>query len=411
MKKSVQVISIIVLSLLMCLTSFAKEEVIYVNLDTLGNVEDITAVNILTPNSNGEILDYGKYTGIRNMTTLDELFYDGEKISGKVSTDKIYVEGKTLKTDIPWKVYIFYYLDGQYIYPEDLIGKSGKLEIYMFFRGTGTDKTFYDNYTLQITATLDTDICKNIIAEDATIANVGSNKQLSYVVLPKVDKDILISADVTNFEMDPITINAVNMNMGLDAHEMDLEGYNKDYDDLMNDLDDMDEALDDMLEGSLDLMDGANDLSKGIHKTYNGWKDFIDYLEGMTHIPLSETEEVKTLLKAMRKLDNGAEDLYYGTEEFRDGIVEFYDKIKDIEGDTKPKDKVKDKMNEILDDAFGKNFVPVSFIDDRNQDVDSVLFVMKTPKLELPEVEQEELIEVQQTFWEKLIGLYKDIFS
>lgn len=409
MKKLVQSILIIALSLLLCLTSFAKEEVIYVNLDTLGNVEDITAVNILTADSNGEILDYGEYSSIRNMTTLDELFYDGQKITGKISTDKIYIEGKTTGTDIPWKVYIFYYLDGKYIYPEDLIGKSGKLEIYMFFRGTDTNKDFYNNYTLQVTATLDTDICKNIVCKDATIANVGSNKQLSYVVLPKVDKDILISADVTNFEMDPITINAVNMNMGLDAHEMDLEGYNKDYDDLMDDLDDMDEALDDMLEGTMELMDGASDLSKGIHDARKGVEALVEKLDPM--LSLSADPEVKKLLKGMRKLDNGSDDLYEGIEEFRDGIVEFYDKVKDIEGDTKPKDKVKDKMNEILDDAFGKNFVPISFIDSRNQNVESVLFVMKTPKLELLEIEEEPEIEIEQTFWQKLIGLYKDIFS
>ena len=75
---------------------------------------------------------------------------------------------------------------------------------------------FFDNYALQAVVQLDNTICENIIGDGATIANVGNLKQLTYTVLPGNDKEITISADVTDFEMESIAINGVRLNLDVD---------------------------------------------------------------------------------------------------------------------------------------------------------------------------------------------------
>ena len=46
-----------------------KEEVVYINLNQSGNVENIYVVNVFNSESRGRIVDYGPYTSVSNLTT------------------------------------------------------------------------------------------------------------------------------------------------------------------------------------------------------------------------------------------------------------------------------------------------------------------------------------------------------
>lgn len=86
----------------------------------------------------------------------------------------------------------------------------GKLEIKMSIRqNPDCDSSFFDGYALQATVTLNTELASNIAAEGATMANVGRNKQLTYTILPNTEKEITISADGQNFEMNAMAFNGI----------------------------------------------------------------------------------------------------------------------------------------------------------------------------------------------------------
>lgn len=53
-----------------------KEEVVYVNLKPDGSVKEINVVNSFELQQNGEIVDYGEYQSLRNMTTTDAIAYE-----------------------------------------------------------------------------------------------------------------------------------------------------------------------------------------------------------------------------------------------------------------------------------------------------------------------------------------------
>ena len=198
-----------------------KEEVVYIKTDAGGNVDNIDVVNIF---SGGNVTDYGNYSSVKMLTTTDKINQDGDKITFKSSADKVYYQGTLKSKEIPWDISIKYYLDGSEVKPSKLAGKSGELEIKISItQNDECEGTFFDDYALQAAFTLDTNNCKNIQAEGATLANVGSDKQISYTILPGKGLEASIYADVDDFEMDAISINGVKLSLNLDIDDQEQE--------------------------------------------------------------------------------------------------------------------------------------------------------------------------------------------
>ena len=127
-----------------------------------------------------------------------------------------------------------------------------------------------------------------------------------------------------------------------------------------------------MYDGSVTLSNGAKELREG----------------------------VSSLAEGSSELSEGMQELYEGTEELSDGTNELSDKTAAM--DT----QVTDKLNSVLDSLQGADEI-VSFVSEKNTDVESVQFVIKTQAIELSETvteinEQEEHL----TFWQKLLRLF-----
>lgn len=233
--------------------STPKEEVVYVNLNTDGSVNEINVVNIFDLDKKGKIVDYGTYENLRNMTTTDAIDYKNDTVTIDADAGKLYYEGKLKENEMPWKITVKYYMDGKEYTADKIAGMSGKLEIKMAIRqNKKCDSSFFEGYALQATFVLDTNNAANIKAEGATAANVGSDKQLTYTILPNTEKDITISADVKNFEMDSIAINGVRLNLNVDIDDATLQ-----------------EKIDEVIGAVTDLDAGAGELNSGASELYS----------------------------------------------------------------------------------------------------------------------------------------------
>ena len=269
------------------LAASAKEEVIYANLDASGTVTGVYAVNSFAVQAGDTVTDHGSYTAVRNMTTTDPLKHSGDTITATMAQDgKLYYEGTMdTATALPWLVKLTYTLDGAEIAPEELGGKSGALTIRLqVSRNPDCTGDFFDQYALQVTMTLDTDRAQNIVADGATMANVGSNKQLSYILLPGSDSDVTVTADVTDFAMNAISLNGVKLRLNLDLDGDDLTGM-----------------LDRLQSGSVQLDDGANALADGIAQVQAG----LDTLNGKSGELTGGSAKVKAALAQMQTALNG----------------------------------------------------------------------------------------------------------
>lgn len=232
-----------------------KEEVVYINLNTDGTVKEIVVVNIFDLDEDGEIIDYGKYENLRNMTTNEKIGYANETVTIDAEAGKLYYEGKLDSKAMPWTIAIRYYMDGKEYSAGDIAGKSGDMKLTVqITENRDCIGNFFEGYALQATVTLDSEKCSNIHADGATIANVGRNKQLTYTILPNMGADIEITAKVTDFEMSSIAINGIKLNLNIEIDDTTIQ----------NRIDEIIGAVKDLDDGVGKLKDGAGELSSGL---------------------------------------------------------------------------------------------------------------------------------------------------
>lgn len=288
-------------SVVMAAVPSEKEEVVYAMLDASGDVNGVYVVNSF---SGGDIVDYGDYTSVRNLTTDDAIAQDGDEVTFHTDTDKVYYQGDLKTTDIPWKIAIHYYMDGKEYSPEEIAGMSGALELKLSItENTACDENFWDGYALQTAVTLDTKQCKNITADGATVANVGSDKQLSYIILPGKGADLTITADVTDFEMDAVTINGVKLNMDMDLDESELKEQIGEICDAVNALND----------GAVSLADGSATLTDGAKSLYDGSVEVQDGAGTVKDGMNSLNSGIATVKNALGTLNSQSSNLTGGS--------------------------------------------------------------------------------------------------
>ena len=287
-----------------------KEEVAYINLNTDGSVREINVVNIFDLDEGGKIIDYGKYQSLRNMTTTDEIGYSNDTVTIDAAAGKLYYEGKLDSRVIPWNISIHYYIDGTEYTGEEIAGMSGAFKMTIdITENTSCTGSFFDNYALQASVTLDTDQCKNISAPDATIANVGSDKQLTYTILPGKGAEIEIEADVTDFKMEGLSINGIPLNLNVEV----------DDEELMDRIAELLEAIEELDDGAGELYDGVSELQNGVQ---------TDLQDGVS------------------SLKDGASQLYSGTARLQDGGVGLQSGAADLQNGSATLDKGIQSLNE-----------------------------------------------------------------
>ena len=288
--------------------SSEKEEVIYANLTSSGEIEKIYAVNIF---KDKDIVDYGVYDTVKNMNTMDKINYSNGKVTIQNSEDKLYYQGiMKQNTEMPWTIKVRYKLDGVEYAPSELAGKSGKLEISISIKeNKNCKKNFFENYALQTVVQLDTNLCENIKSDEATMANVGGLKQLTYTILPGNEKDIKITTDVTDFEMSEIQVNGINLNLGLDKDSIDTSSLTGELDKLKDAVNDLDDGANELNDGAKKLDDGAVTLTDGIKTIQEG----LDQLNSKSSSLTSGSSEVlsalKTIQSSLNNVSTSSKDL------------------------------------------------------------------------------------------------------
>ena len=285
-------------------TDRLKDENVYATLAEDGTVTGVYVVNEYTSKTEGKITDYGDYSSVKNLTTNETIEQNGDQISVTVPKGKFYYQGNLKTTDIPWNISISYTLDGKKISAEDLAGQSGKLKINISVKeNTNCDSNFFENYLLQATVVLDTEKCSNIVATGATAGNVGEDRQLLYNIMAGQEKDIEISADVKDFEMDGITFKGVPMGFDIDTDSIDTS-------ELTDKTDDIKDAVSELDDGAGQIKDATETAEKSSKELNDG---AVQLADGIRTFRLS----------GMDKLSSGASELGSGSKELSQGITTY----------------------------------------------------------------------------------------
>lgn len=284
-----------------------KQEVVYTNLNLDGSVKEMYVVNIFDLEKDASLLDYGSYTEVRNMNTEDALTQDGDAVRAKAGKGKLYYEGSLNNRELPWIFSLTAELDGKACSLKELAGKSGHLDLKLQIKqNPNGNALFFDNYALQASFVLDSNKIQNLEAEDATIANVGANKQINYTILPGKEKDIEISVDVIDFEMQAISINGLPLSMDIEVDDEELKDRIRELQDAVVELDD----------GALELQDGVKELKDGVEdELQSGVNDLKDGADDLK-------SGAKDLKDGAYTVKSGVDSLKSGIDQVAEGLTQ-----------------------------------------------------------------------------------------
>lgn len=295
----------------------SKEEVVYGMLTADGQPDGVYVVNIF---DDQDITDYGDYTSVRNLTTTDEVEEDGDVIhihraDASDENEKLYYQGDLDTTDLPWNIDIRYYMDQKQYDADEIAGMSGELKIRIHItQNASCDDSFWEGYALQATVTLDAQKCRNIEAQNATIANVGSDKQLSYIILPGKGADLTITADVTDFEMDEIAINGTKLDLDFDLDTEELTDKIAEVQDAIAELND---GTGELYDGAESLSDGAKSLETGISDLNDGIAQVESALSALDGKSDDLTKGSAEVMKALETIDSSLAQVKISTQDLQ----------------------------------------------------------------------------------------------
>ena len=315
--------------------SSEKEEVIYIMTNANGSVDGVYAVSIF---NSGDITDYGEYNDVKMLNTSDEITVDGDKITFRTDSDKAYMQGTLTNAEIPWIISIKYFLNGVEMTADEIAGKSGDLEIRFSIEKNKNCKTnFFNSYALQSTFTLDTKLCSEITADDATIANVGSNKQLTYTILPNKGIDTKITAKVENFEMSAVSINGIKMNLDLDVDSSEITDK---VSDLSEGIDKIDDGAKQVYNGSNELKDGGNTLKSNSSNIYGGTKNLDNGIDELL-------SGINTFQSGLDEINSQSENLTSGSSQVKSALEKIQTSLDSVSADAEELKKLTSASGQI----------------------------------------------------------------
>jgi len=571
-----------------------KAENVYAKLNFDGKPSTAYVINHFELAGEAEITDYGKYNEIKNLTDTEELKMEGEKLSVKKGKGSFYYQGTLNDVELPWNFSVKYLLDEKEISAENLGGASGSLEIILKMEQNKTvNDIFYKNYLMQVSFTLPEEKCSNIEAGDGTVSDAGSDRNITFTLMPEKEGNFTVRADVTDFEMSGLAITCVPYSMSVDMDDFDSDAMLDEFDELTDAVSDLNDGMEELNDGIQELNDGSEDLGGGARDLDSGLKKLskngstitsaskkiekalkqvnaglskadFSQMSSLTELPknlnqlagglkqledgmgtlhsrfsasyqvldgaftaskgnvLSEEEmgamqqaakenttalsaytklmasyqalltlqgtyeQVKPAFQAvnssldkankesvlngiktvstgiqamssgmsasvgktdvaaqMKKLQKGMAELYksYGAfhkglkqytdgvakihtgySKYANGLTEYLDGVGKIADGSKEyadgmdefdggvsemPDKVQDSIDEMTEKYTETDFDAVSFVDERNENIDKVQFILSTPAIEIPETEEAEKEEKQMGFWERLKNLFR----
>lgn len=270
----------------------SKDEVVYATLKSNGDLDDIYVVNTLEVAKAGEILDYGMYSSVKNLTDLSELGKNGQAVTINAPEGKFYYQGNMEDdTELPWDIEISYILDGRKVEASELAGKAGHVEIRINTAANEqADSVYFENYLLQVSMQLSNSY-QNIEGDGGMVANAGKNKQITFTVMPGQEEEFSVEADVEDFEFTGVDIAAVPSTLPIDTSEMES---------MTDDMSALSDAIRQLNDGVADLKNGVSQLNNGAASLRDGsakYKNGMSELNGSSSQIVSASSSIGDALK------------------------------------------------------------------------------------------------------------------
>lgn len=325
-------------------TKLSKQESVYVNLDAAGKASDITVTDwIKNVGIMNSLNDISELDEISNIKGEEKFKQNGNKLVWDAENKDIYYQGKINK-ELPVTMDITYKLDGKEIKPNDLLGKSGKLEITFNYTNNvketvtvnGKKEKVNVPFAMVTGVILPVENFSNVDIDNGKIMSDADRTMVVGLALPGLEdsldlsdkmKDdidipssITITADVTNFEMGP-TFTIATSELLNDFDSNDVESVNK-----------LKDSMDDLKDASKKLVDGSEELADGVGTLKSKSGEFSDGIDTLNNGIGKLNTGAGTLESGIKDYTNGANTLSGGISKLAGAVKEFPSKFTELSG-------------------------------------------------------------------------------
>lgn len=326
-----------------------KEESVYVNAGADGSVTGITVSDWLkNAGINGTISDKSTLKDIQNVKGEETFEQNGEGLNWSAGSNDIYYQGTTDK-ELPVSVSLSYRLDGKEISPEELAGKSGKVEIQVKYTNhssvrkkvNGEQEKMYTPFLMATGVILPTEKFTNVEVDHGRIVNEGSNNivvgfgvpgmveslDLSGETAEKFPSEFTVTADVSDFSLgNTITYASASILSDLEVDD------DSTLDDLEDDIETLVDSSGELVDGSKTLSDKLGELQDKFGEYADGEKELNKGINDLAAGGNKLAKGVKEYTAGVDSLANGTKDYVNGAKKITDGASQIYDAAKEMPG-------------------------------------------------------------------------------
>lgn len=277
-----------------------RDETVYTLLSADGSVAETAVVVRISGGAQDDVTEYGDTNGWKLLDggSLPEVSADSLKWpAAAIDGSGLYYQIPT-DEEAPVDVRITYRLDGQTVDPETLAGKSGRLEITLEVTNRWKQGDDYQSLLCQATFTLPGDRYSNVEG-GGTQVMVGHDLTVVATLLPAPVASVTLSADVTELELEPITLQVSPGSLPLP--------------------DELEEGIDELSDGVADLNDGAQKLRDGTAELQDGADELAGGADELAGGVNSFATGIRTLYDGGADLETGLESVAGGVSDSADG--------------------------------------------------------------------------------------------
>lgn len=342
-----------------------KTETVYVNLDNNGNAtQTIVSDWLHTTQSQVYVDDVTNLSQIENIKDDSSPDVNGQNLRWYMDTTDLYYQGKT-DAPVPIEFALSYSLDGVFMTPEEIAGKSGHVEITIKMTNTedhvvrvnGKDIVMYSPMLVVGGISLNENQFQNISVKNGKTVGNGNNQFAVMAGFPGINESLgltdisqnaqtdiqyafddtfVISADVTDFEIGNFMFGAIpiaSLDIGLNSISTSMDDVRENLSKLQSVQQSLQNIDADRLLNTLTSNPNKmNELSSLVSQAANLYDENKALLEVLNNFATPQNMQTIQLMTE-----------YISTADF-DGLQNALDVINSIFGDETSADKIQQGM-------------------------------------------------------------------
>lgn len=323
----------------------AKDETVYVFSKADGSVKNVEVSDKLTnADKSAELADSSTLTDIENAEGDETYSGAGDSMVWNAAGDDIYYRGDSSK-ELPFAMSVTYKLDGKVASADELVGKSGKVEISYNFQNETEVENGVQVPLAAITGMLfDNETFRDVEVDNGRVVDDGDRVVVIGYAMPGLAKSLGVGADTldipsgftvtaqtTGFEMKS-SLTMVTGNL-FDSLNLDDLGTG----DLSDASGSLKDAMSKLMDGSGKLADGMSTLQDktsalpgGVKKLADGSSDLADGLDSAVDGTSKLASGAKSLDEGADAVSSGASDLSGALDQISAGTAALADSEKGI---------------------------------------------------------------------------------